>query len=314
MSCTSPRTVSQSAPGARINYSASKYNASHKTFQVPCGKCLGCRLDYAKQWAIRCVHEAQMHEKNSFITLTYSDEHLKSPKLVYSDWQNFMKKLRKTQEAPIGVFVTGEYGDKNRRPHWHALLFGYRPSDGILSERTERGDSLYESKNLTQLWSKGRCNFGEVTINSAGYCARYAAKKLVHGRDDDHGFTPISKKSSKHAIGRTWLEKFYEDVFRPGGPTFADGTPYQIPRYYERWFKETHPEKHARYVTQIKEEKMKTAALRAEEEKKNHLKNWEERSEKRGDNWLTARPKTQLEIKKFIQQEKTKQLLEKLKL
>lgn len=43
---------------------------------LPCGGCIGCRLERAQAWAVRCVHEAQMHEANCFITLTYDDEHL----------------------------------------------------------------------------------------------------------------------------------------------------------------------------------------------------------------------------------------------
>ena len=47
-----------------------------KGFNLPCGQCIGCKLSYARQWAIRCLHEAQMHESNCFITLTFNDEHL----------------------------------------------------------------------------------------------------------------------------------------------------------------------------------------------------------------------------------------------
>lgn len=43
---------------------------------VPCGRCIGCRLERSRQWAIRCVHEAQLHEETAFITLTYSPENL----------------------------------------------------------------------------------------------------------------------------------------------------------------------------------------------------------------------------------------------
>ena len=43
---------------------------------VKCGQCIGCRLEYSRQWAIRCLHEAQLHEDNCFITLTYDDENL----------------------------------------------------------------------------------------------------------------------------------------------------------------------------------------------------------------------------------------------
>ena len=45
-----------------------------QTMSVPCGQCIGCRLDRSKSWAIRCVHEASLHDVNCFITLTYSPE------------------------------------------------------------------------------------------------------------------------------------------------------------------------------------------------------------------------------------------------
>lgn len=43
---------------------------------IPCGQCIGCRLEKSRQWAIRCVHEASLYENNCFITLTYSPENL----------------------------------------------------------------------------------------------------------------------------------------------------------------------------------------------------------------------------------------------
>ena len=43
---------------------------------IPCGQCIGCRLEKARQWAIRCVHESKMWEHNSFVTLTYNDFNL----------------------------------------------------------------------------------------------------------------------------------------------------------------------------------------------------------------------------------------------
>lgn len=43
---------------------------------LPCGQCIGCRLERSRQWAIRCAHEASLYEENCFITLTYRDEDL----------------------------------------------------------------------------------------------------------------------------------------------------------------------------------------------------------------------------------------------
>ena len=66
---------------------------------LPCGQCIGCRLERSRQWAIRCMHEASLHEKNCFITLTFSPEYLATRKnewsLDYHDWRKFMCRLRK---------------------------------------------------------------------------------------------------------------------------------------------------------------------------------------------------------------------------
>ena len=85
---------------------------------LPCGKCLSCKLDYAKEWALRITHEASLLEENCFITLTYNNEHLPEDKSVHrSEVQNFLKRLRK-KIAPrkIKTFYCGEYGDQNLRP------------------------------------------------------------------------------------------------------------------------------------------------------------------------------------------------------
>ena len=44
--------------------------------QVPCGQCYGCRLQYSREWANRCMLEASEYSSNFFLTLTYDDEHL----------------------------------------------------------------------------------------------------------------------------------------------------------------------------------------------------------------------------------------------
>lgn len=263
MRCTSPRTVGFLSDGKTICWSQKNRSKEYATFQLPCGKCLDCRLEYARQWAIRCVHEAQMHEKSCFVTLTYSDENLKSPKLIYSDFQKFMKRLRRLQNEPIGCFVTGEYGDQTKRPHYHALLFGYRPNDSEHKYTTERGDRVYSSPTLSRTWSLGICEFGDITFHSAGYCARYAAKKLGHGRDGEHEYEPISKKSSKHAIGKKWLEKFWPDVFSYGYLVLPNGQKTAIPRYYEKWFRENHPEKFRAYLEKIKSKSIQHASAEA---------------------------------------------------
>lgn len=311
MRCTDPRTVGFQADGKTITWSQKNYSKEYATFQLPCGKCIECRLEYARQWAVRCVHEAKMYEKNSFITLTYSDEHLKSPQLDYSDFQKFMKKLRKLQNDPIGVFVTGEYGEKNKRPHWHAIIFNWRPTDGVRSHVNGNGDPLYESDTLNKLWGKGKTDFGEVTFQSAGYVARYAAKKLVHGSDQDHDYQPISKKSSKHAIGKKFLEKFWPDIFNDGYIILPDSyDKCAIPRYYEKWLKEHQPTEWNAYVTKTKENKIAKASQQSE---KNRLLESEIRSARISRrNYSPQRTRNDARTK--IIDSKFKQLQSKLKL
>lgn len=282
MQCTSPRTVGYQADGSTLSWSPKNRSKEYATFALPCGKCISCRLEYGRQWAVRCLHESKMHERNSFITLTYDDSHLKSPKLIYEDWQLFMKKLRKTQDAPIGCLVTGEYGDKTKRPHWHALLFNYEPRDGTPIRTTDLGHKVYSSQNLTDLWGKGLTEYGSITLQSASYCARYALKKLTHGFDGSHEYEPISKKSSKHAIGKTYLEKHHLDIFNSGFVLLdqPDGTKVKcpIPRYYEKWLKEKKPEIWLNYVTQKKLVIGAAAAEKAEQENNDYQLNRIERS------------------------------------
>lgn len=277
MRCLYPRTVGFKSDGKTISWSQKHYSKEFATFQLPCSKCLECRLEYAREWAIRCVHESRMHPKNCFITLTYSDEHLKSPKLQYKDFQDFIKRLRDKigyqPEDRISVFVTGEYGDQNKRPHWHAIIFNWEPPDLEYLRANKRGDKIYKSKILDSLWGKNDPEkkpneVGDVTFHSAGYVARYAAKKLGHGKDQEHQFHPISKKSSKYAIGKAFLEKHWQDIFNHGRIVLPDGRELTaVPRYYQKWLLKNHPREWERYVTQIKAERCRKAEAASESRK-----------------------------------------------
>lgn len=309
MSCTSPRTVGFKADGKTISWSPKNRSKQFTEFQLPCGKCIECRLSYARQWAVRCVHEAQMHEKNCFITLTYSDENLKSPRLQYEDFQKFMKKLRKLQNEPIGMFVTGEYGEKSKRPHWHAIIFNWEPSDGKPLRKTIRGDQVYESRRLTDLWGLGIAEYGGVTLESAGYCARYAAKKLVHGKDSEHDYQPISKKSMKNAIGKKWLELYHDDIFNYGKCVLKNGDIVPIPRYYEKWLKENQPEKWRKYIEGAKAKNVSEAQTRASKVEREYRMELDAASTRNSPNPLTPN-----QVRRKIQQQKFNKLQENLKL
>jgi len=131
--------------------------------KVPCGQCIGCRLERSRQWAIRCLHESGLHERNCFITLTYDDEHLpEGGTLVKQDWQLFIDRLRKRFRTKVRYFHCGEYGEQTRRPHYHAILFGHDFDDKTLWKRNH-GNPLYRSKSLERLWPHGYSSIGACT-------------------------------------------------------------------------------------------------------------------------------------------------------
>ena len=77
-----------------------------------------------------------------------------------------MKRLRKKYGSGIRFFHCGEYGELNRRPHYHALLFGFRPSDLCLF-KADNGNPLFTSDILSNLWPYGFVTVGNVTFDSA---------------------------------------------------------------------------------------------------------------------------------------------------
>lgn len=317
MRCTSPRNVGFKPDGKTIAWSPKHISKEYATFQLPCSKCIECRLEYARSWAIRATHEAQMHSENSFITLTYSDEHLMSPFLIYEDWQKFMKKLRKTVPQAVGVMVVGEYGEKTKRPHWHAILFNYRPKDCVYLRDNELGDKIYTSKTLDKLWGKNDSEqkpneIGDVTFKSAGYVARYSAKKLVHGLDSTHDFNPIFRCSSKHAIAKKWLEQYYLDVFSHGHVILGNGQSAPVPRYYEKWLKKEHPDVWINYLAKTKAEKQLSAQERGDAEAIILADHKEELANTYG--YLAPAPQTKQQARKAINKQRFELLQSKLKL
>lgn len=235
--------------------------------KLPCGRCIGCRLERSRQWAIRCVHEASMYEKNSFITLTFAPEHLpKSGSLEKRDFQLFMKRLRKHFEGhhyarkpskdetnlcrihkPIRYFHCGEYGEKLGRPHYHACLFNFDFPDRELW-KTRNGVKLYTSTVLSELWPFGFSTIGDVTFESAAYVARYVTKKINGDLADSHyervnnetgEFYKLEPEyvtmSRRPGIGRPWLEKYMSDVY-PHDRVVLRGIELKPPKFYDTIF------------------------------------------------------------------------------
>lgn len=148
------------------------------TVMIPCGKCAGCRIDQANDWATRAAIEAKLYPVNCFVTLTYDNKHLpKNRSLVKKDVQNFLKRLRNHADQKLRYLCSGEYGPTTLRPHYHLIIYNYRPKDLKRFKQNITENWLYTSEELTRIWGKGYTIIGNVTYQSAAYVARYVLKK-----------------------------------------------------------------------------------------------------------------------------------------
>lgn len=226
-----------------------------RTVTLACGSCIGCRLERSRQWAVRCLHESQMHQSNVFLTLTYSPENLpKDGSLNKKDFQNFMKKLRKKfPDQKLKYYMCGEYGEKNLRPHYHVCLFGLDFPDKKLW-KTYKGQQYFTSETLNKIWQKGYAVIGDVTFESAAYVARYISKKITGKKSLDH-YTQYNKEtgeiisellpeyndmSRREGIGLTWIKKFFTDVY-PSDQVIVNGRPCRPPKYYDKLLEKWRP-------------------------------------------------------------------------
>lgn len=220
-----------------ITFNAKESFAGY-TIKVPCGQCIGCRLERSRMWAVRCVHEASLYERNCFITLTFDDKHLpEGGSLVKhgKDFSDFMKRLRKRFGSGVRYFHCGEYGELLCRPHHHACLFNFDFPDKVFWSK-RGGVNLYISKSLTDLWEFGFSSIGDVTFESAAYVARYVVKKITGKSADAYykGLTPeYVTMSRRPGIASGWLDKFKSDVYPDDFIVIRDGVKCRAPRFYD---------------------------------------------------------------------------------
>lgn len=165
--------------------------------EVPCGRCLGCRIAHARMWTVRLMCELKYWKEAGFITLTYNDENLPEfASLIKSDLQLFYKRFRKElsnekrimeigkgfeesessiscMESKVKYYSCGEYGEKGR-PHYHVILFGYGLASAFIDGelRKVKNGFVVQSGPLCKCWPKGRVHIGEVTYDSFHFLQR----------------------------------------------------------------------------------------------------------------------------------------------
>lgn len=215
---------------------------------VPCGQCIGCRLDKQRDWSARILHEGRLHPHTVFLTLTYSDESLPpGGTLCLRHWQLFMKRLRKHYAPhPYRFIANGEYGDRTQRPHYHAILYNHVSVDRKLWQRKDHGSHVYEAPTLTKLWGMGLVTEQDFDPSFGDYIAQHCVKRLSRERAAPllQRVDPLTGEtwqvepefwvmSRRPGIGHGYYEKFKDEIWKHDSIIYK-GAERSVPGYYDQ--------------------------------------------------------------------------------
>lgn len=192
--------------------------------RVPCGRCMACRVNRGQEWSLRLMHEYDYYKEAVFLTLTYNDVNIvEGGSLVKVDAQNFIKRLRSAIDVEIRYYLVGEYGERTRRPHYHAIVFGI--------------GSKYK-KIINECWGMGFVSVGSVERKSINYVTSYVQKKLYGkmAKEEYIGrIAPFALMSKR--LGLRWLMDNKDQVLQHMGVR-NEGRTVRAPRYYFKKLKE----------------------------------------------------------------------------
>lgn len=241
-----------------------------------CGSCFGCRMEYSKQWALRCMLEASYYERNYFVTLTYDDYHLpsgqfldfggevKDTSLCREDLVKFIKRFRQHcvehyNHDGVRVFYCGEYGSLTDRPHYHIIFFNCPAIDLTFYKRSPEGGYYYHSKDIYDTWrdrdkvSIGFHTVSELNYNMCAYTARYMLKKQKGQSVKDRLFafdnvsdTDLQLRSNvfcgmslKPGIGRRYYDEHKDQIYDTDQILYNDEFKAYCakpPRYFDKLY------------------------------------------------------------------------------
>nr|QPB07340.1 MAG: replication initiator protein [Microvirus sp.] len=243
-------------------------NPSGLPFTVSCGKCPECRTARQNSWYVRLHNESlnYPHSATLFCTLTYDKEHLPHDNgLDKAECQRFFKRLRINltrkygHTVPIKYFLSGEYGEKHARPHYHCILFGIPDA-----ESQETYDLILKS------WGNGIVDRKFLRDAALRYVSKYVVKEAAVPVNSHHfKINPISRRISNgrvlktfnwynpntdsiiannfilasRGLGQSFLtkQKIYEIVLNNHTFLKICGHKFNLPRYYINKIREVVP-------------------------------------------------------------------------
>jgi len=187
---------------------------------VPCGRCAACKVAHSREWAVRLLHQLDEYGgKGLFVTLTYSEENKPINGSLDKDaLTKFFKRLRKNlnRKEELKYFACGEYGEKNDRPHYHAIILNIGIDDIEIVKKS---------------WKLGLVHAGTVTVQSCKYVGNYIQKKQSLKYLSMGLYPPFQRQSL--GIGKQFAIRNSEQIYDNLGIT-VNGKNVGIPRYYKK--------------------------------------------------------------------------------
>lgn len=254
--------------------------SNNNPIDVPCGRCIGCRIDYSRSWALRCMLESLYHEQSWFLTLTYDDIHV--PHSSYTDFETgeikdiltlcpddftkFMKRLRINYSRKTGkeirFFACGEYGSKTLRPHYHAIVFGLELDDLKPLKKSHTNNQLFESEFVSNSWhDKGYVQIGECNFQSCAYVARYIMKKRKGADSLEYEYFNIVpefiRMSRNPGLAYQYYQDYKEQIYKNDEIILSDGKKFKPPKYFDEMYQLDFPEK----FEEIKQNRIRAAQI-----------------------------------------------------
>ena len=248
---------------------------------VPCGRCPDCKKKWRTQLAQRVRYELSKYSYNEvcFLTLTVNDDKLQevfpNGSLDHGYFQKFMKRLRRRLEyhgfkGKIKYLVSGEYGEKEGRPHFHIILFGWKPADMRYRGKSKKGYKTYKSDLLEEIWGAGFVDVGDVDPHSAPYMVKYICKFseissdefIVNGKNVRKPYIVYPKK----ILGIDYFLDNIEQILSNGYVLDTRGKKVGIPRSFLKYCDKCDDDPYIMLLYQQYQERVKESIVETNKE------------------------------------------------
>ncbi len=203
-----------------------------RTLYVPtkCGKCIECKKQKGREWAVR-LHEEIRNEKNGkFVTLTFSNESIKElsstikglkgynldNEIATKGVRRFLERWRKKYKKSVRHWLVTELGQKGTENiHIHGIIW------------TDK------KEEIEKIWKYGHVWIGQfVNEKTINYIVKY-----INKTDEKHKEYE-SKILTSNGIGKGYIERIDSKAnkYKKGKTketyTTRQGTKLALPIYY----------------------------------------------------------------------------------